>query len=283
MGRPLSDDWRNWLRENRERGCALDDLYQRAARQGFSPEEIAAELGGYRPAIPIATVPPHAIAANDAPDCREPWFSLFHAPLTRPDNKPRAWRLDTDLAQLYEIPNFLTQEECEALIKVIDTSLQPSTVTRGAADYRTSRTCHMRKADPEFVKLIDARIARLIGVDSAYSEPIQGQRYDEGQYFKAHTDWFAPDTEEYKHHTNPGGQRTWTVMIWLNRVPEGGATRFERIGRDFFPVQGSAVAWNNCGIDGKPNHNTLHEAMPVIQGSKYVITKWFREKTGRND
>lgn len=283
MARALPDDWRDWLRTNRDRGCALDELYRRAALQGFAPEAIAAELGGYVPPPVTGSTPPPAAAANSDGDRHEPWFSLFHAPLTNPANTPRAWRLDTTLAQVYEIPGLLTPEECEPLTKVIDTSLQPSTVTRGPADYRTSRTCHMRRADPDLMKSIDARIARLIGVDPAFSEPIQGQRYDEGQYFKAHTDWFAPDTEEFQHHTNPGGQRTWTVMIWLNKVAEGGATRFERLGRDFHPVLGAAVAWNNCGIDGKPNHYTLHEAMPLIRGSKYVITKWFREKTGRND
>lgn len=284
MARPLSDDWREWLHLNRERGCALKDLYESAAGQGFSEDEISAELGGYRPAKPVDSVaPPPGEASSDSAGYREPWYSLFHAPLTRPAHKPRAWRLDTELAQIYEIPNLLTPEECEILMRVIDTSLQPSTVTRGPADYRTSRTCHMRRADPGLMTQIDSRIAELIGVDPAYSEAIQGQRYDEGQYFKAHTDWFAPDTEEFEHHTNPGGQRSWTVMIWLNRVEEGGATRFERIGRDFFPIPGAAVAWNNCDIDGNPNHYTLHEAMPVITGSKYVITKWFREKTGRNN
>jgi len=282
MVRPLSDDWRDWLRLNRERGCALDDLYLRAARQGFNEDEISAELGGYRPAPLVASVAPPDSAANDGAGRREPWYSLYHAPLTQREHSPRAWRLDTDLAQIYEIPGLLTPEECAVLMSVIDSSLQPSTVTRGPADYRTSRTCHMRRADPALMKQIDARIAALIGVDPAYSEPIQGQRYDEGQYFKAHTDWFAPDTEEYEPHTNPGGQRTWTVMIWLNRVEEGGATRFERIGRDFYPSPGGAVAWNNCDIEGNPNHYTLHEAMPVTRGSKYVITKWFREKTGRN-
>jgi prolyl 4-hydroxylase len=27
---------------------------------------------------------------------------------------------------------------------------------------------------------------------------------------------------------------------------------------------------------------TLHEAMPIELGSKWVITKWFREEMGRN-
>lgn len=42
------------------------------------------------------------------------------------------------------------------------------------------------------------------------------------------------------------------------------------------------MAWNNLGADGQPNPATLHEALPVIRGLKYVITKWFRAETGRN-
>ena len=48
-----------------------------------------------------------------------------------------------------------------------------------------------------------------------------------------------------------------------------------------------ACVWAGSGLDnlqlyGNPNPFTLHEAMPVEQGSKWVITKWFREKAGRN-
>ena len=43
---------------------------------------------------------------------------------------------------------------------------------------------------------------------------------------KEHTDWFAPGTEEFDRHTSPGGQRTWTVMVYLNAVEAGGETRF---------------------------------------------------------
>jgi prolyl 4-hydroxylase len=30
--------------------------------------------------------------------------------------------------------------------------------------------------------------------------------------------------------------------------------------------------------DGTPNYDTLHEGMRVIEGTKYIITKWFRER-----
>ncbi|MBA4047314.1 MAG: oxygenase, partial [Sphingomonas sp.] len=31
--------------------------------------------------------------------------------------------------------------------------------------------------------------------------------------------------------------------------------------------------------DGRPNDLTLHEGMPVVRGVKYIITKWFRERS----
>ena len=183
--------------------------------------------------------------------------------------------------QLYEIPQLASAEECRTLIGLIESSLQPSTVTHGPQDYRTSRTCHLADSKAALSQILDERFARLLGVDSALAEPIQGQRYDEGEYFKAHTDWFAPDTEEFMTCTVPGGQRTWTVMVYLNSVPEGGETLFNHIGRRFSPVPGLALCWNNLLADGTPNPHTLHEALPVRCGRKYVITKWFRAEPGR--
>jgi prolyl 4-hydroxylase len=71
-------------------------------------------------------------------------------------------------------------------------------------------------------------------------------------------------------------------MVYLNAVEAGGQTRFKRIGRDFQPSPGLGLAWNNLDVEGRPNHATLHEALPVIRGHKYVITKWFRSEVGRN-
>ena len=210
------------------------------------------------------------------------WLAWFEAPLTRPEHRPRAWRLDTSLAQVYELPALLSHEECEQVIDAINGSLQPSTVTRGSSDYRTSRTCHLRQNNPQLAASLDQRFAALFGVDPRLSEPIQGQRYDPGEYFKEHTDWFAPGTQEYATHTDRGGQRTWTVMVYLNAVERGGETLFRRLGRSFTPVPGMALAWNNLQADGTPNPFTLHEALPVEAGHKWVITKWFRADFGRN-
>ena len=267
----IPPSWQDWLLHNRDRGCDREGLIDRALEQGFTREAIETVLDG--PATQSAVAPPPSTAD---------WLAWFDAPLTRPQHQPRAWRLDTPLAQVYELPGLLSHDECEAVIEAINASMQPSTVTRGTSDYRTSRTCHLRQNHPQLAASLDQRFAALFGVDPRLSEPIQGQRYDPGQYFKEHTDWFAPGTKEFINHTSSGGQRTWTVMVYLNAVERGGETLFRRLGRSFTPVPGMALAWNNLQADGTPNPFTLHEALPVEAGHKWVITKWFRAEVGRN-
>ena len=275
----IPETWKEWLLHNRDRGCARDGLVERAVAQGFDRGAIEVVLDEGTAvdtaALQLADPKPSVQPVN--------WLRWFEAPLTRPDHQPRAWRLDTPLAQVYELPGLLQRDECDEVMEAINGSLQPSTVTRGASDYRTSRTCHLRQNHPELAERLDERFAALLGVDSGLSEPIQGQRYDPGEYFKEHTDWFAPGTQEFTEHTACGGQRTWTVMVYLNAVERGGETCFKRLGRCFTPAPGLALAWNNLQADGTPNPFTLHEAMPVEVGSKWVITKWFRQRSGRND
>ena len=284
----IPDTWRDWLCTNHERGCNHEDMIQRAMVHGFERSALELVLASLMNQ-PFKGKPDEASedslvidSANEQRSSFPTSLDWFNAPLTQPEHSPRAWRLDTPRAQVYEIPQLLSREECQRLIEAIDQSLQPSTVTRGSSDYRTSRTCHLRHQHPQLAKELDQRFADLLGVDPKWSEPIQGQRYDVGEYFKEHTDWFAPGTKEYSTNTLNGGQRTWTIMVYLNAVELGGETLFKRLGRSFVPQVGMALAWNNLLVDGSPNPFTLHEAMPIKLGSKWVITKWFRAEIGRN-
>ena len=273
----IPDSWRDWLILNRDRGCDREGLIERAMAQGY--ERAAIEL------VLASTQPVSAPDGSQAVQLASvSWLQWFEAPLTHAVHRPRAWRLDTPLAQLYEIPNLLSAEECGEVIEAINGALQPSTVTRGLSSdrRRTSRTGTLHQNHPELAARLDQRFAALFGVDPRLSEPIQGQRYDPGQYFKEHVDWFSPGKEDYATHAGKGGQRTWTVMVYLNTVKRGGETLFRRLGRSITPVQGMALAWNNLQADGTPNPFTLHEALPVQAGHKWVITKWFRTDLGLN-
>ncbi|MCP3729040.1 2OG-Fe(II) oxygenase [Sphingomonas sp. MG17] len=174
---------------------------------------------------------------------------------------------------------FLEPELCASLIDRIDTNRRPSTISdyNGDAVFRTSETCDLSAADPDVME-VERRIAALTGIDPAHGEPLQGQRYEVGQEFKAHTDYFEPHGVDFEKFCSVAGQRTWTVMVYLNDVEAGGATRFKTIDKIVRPETGKLLAWSNLRPDGTPNPATLHHAMKVRAGLKYVITKWFRER-----
>ena len=43
------------------------------------------------------------------------------------------------------------------------------------------------------------------------------------------------------------------------------------------PRTAMLVLWNNMSEVGAPQLLTLHEGCPVSAGTKYIVTKWFRE------
>lgn len=177
---------------------------------------------------------------------------------------------------------FIPPELCTKLIALIDRDRRPSTIAddNGDASFRTSETCDLAAELPA-VKAVEALITQLSGIDPAYGEPLQGQRYDIGQEFKAHTDYFAPDGRDFAQFCTLSGQRTWTFMIYLNDVAAGGATRFKLLDKTFQPEAGKLLSWNNRLPEGGVNHATLHHGMKVRKGVKYVITKWYREREWR--
>lgn len=181
--------------------------------------------------------------------------------------------------ELFQCRDFLSAEHCSELIELIDANRRPSTIADDNGDhyFRTSETCDLSANEPAVQKL-ENLLQTLNGIDPSHGEPVQGQRYDIGQEFKAHTDYFAPNGLDFQKYCSVAGQRTWTFMIYLNEVDAGGGTRFKVIGKTFQPETGKLLCWNNRRTDGSVNPNTLHHGMKVRKGLKYVITKWYREK-----
>ena len=199
-------------------------------------------------------------------------------PAARLAATPGVQRVPTRELELFILRDFLDPETCAALIEKIDERRRPSEIADdlGIANFRTSETCDLDWRDP-LVGTVDEKIAALLGLSLEASEPLQGQRYAPGQEFKAHTDTFEPGGYDFYLHTAERGQRTWTAMIYLNQPEDGGATRFKTIGKTVQPERGKLLAWNNLLPDGRPNPATLHQGMKVRRGTKYILTKWFRQ------
>ena len=193
---------------------------------------------------------------------------------------PGMQRVPTRELELFIVRGFLDPHACAALIEQIDERRRPSEIADdvGIANFRTSETCDLDWGDPVVVE-VDRRISALLGLSLDASEPIQGQRYAPGQEFKPHTDTFEPGGYDFYVNSADSGQRTWTAMIYLNEPEDGGATRFKLIGKTVQPEAGKLLAWNNLLPDGRPNPATLHQGMKVRRGTKYILTKWFRERS----
>ena len=258
--RALDASWKAWLDENLHRGCSPPELVDILRKNGFSLSSIQQNMGA---AFPSDTLP------------QDP---LSPPPLVRaPPAKLR--KIETDQLDIYTLDDFLSAKQCDRLVALINHHLRPSTVTIEGDDklFRTSQTCDLSLLRSPVALSTDEKIARTIGIRLAYSEGIQAQRYDVGQQFKAHTDYFEPGTQEYATFGGHRGNRTWTFMVYLNEGMGGGGTKFLAIDHTFIPRKGQAVIWNNLNPDRTPNSATLHSGEPVTAGHKIIITKWFRE------
>ena len=190
---------------------------------------------------------------------------------------PQVQWLESPHVQFFVHQNFLSDADCGMLIDMIETDSQPSNLYKGTEreGYRTSDSCNVDIANPE-IRRIDDSICDLMGLPNTHSEVLQGQRYRVGQEFKDHHDFFHESEPYWKFEATNGGQRTWTAMVYLNEPEEGGATAFPQLEYQVEPRKGMLLTWNNMGLDGRPNLNTLHAGTPVVKGTKYIITKWFR-------
>lgn len=200
----------------------------------------------------------------------------------RLDSTLGLWRLASPpekRVQLYVANNFLTADMCRQLCERIDADPFPSPLYEKEKyeGVRTSYTCTFPTDDPLAAE-VDQRIAALLGLNPVFGEPLQGQRYRVGQRFKEHSDFFYIDQPYWPEYEPRGGQRTWTAMIYLNRPKKGGATSFRHLNLALEPYVGRLLVWNNMAEDGRPNPWMAHAGEPVEAGSKYILTKWFRER-----
>lgn len=205
--------------------------------------------------------------------------SLGAAVRERLAGDPSVYRVPAGEAEIFAVAGLLDAGECARMIELIDVDAKPSQLFDNVEQgkYRTSYSGDVDPHD-SFVRMIERRLSDLLGIDLAWGETMQGQRYQPGQQYKDHCDWFDTAANYWPSEKARGGQRSWTAMVFLNDVEAGGQTEFPMLGISIPPQQGALLAWNNALPDGTPNNATLHAARPVERGVKYVITKWFRTR-----
>ena len=178
---------------------------------------------------------------------------------------------------IMKFDHVLSDEECQALIDSAAPRLKQSRLAnKELSSIRTSSGMFFEENESPLLSVIESRIASLMQLPLAHAEGLQVLRYEPGQEFKPHYDYFA--------HHNPSSQnnRISTLIVYLNDVEEGGATTFPNLGITVQPVKGSAVYFEYFYNNQAINELTLHSGEPVIRGEKWVATQWMRKQRIRD-
>jgi len=175
---------------------------------------------------------------------------------------------------LFYIPNFLTSEECDHLINIAQDKFTRSGIVIGGknsyGDTRTSHTHYYSKGEDDVIKSIEMRASLVVNKPVECIEALQIVKYEPGQEFKEHHDWFRKDYID----TINGNQRLYTFFVYLNDVNNGGNTRFPKLNLSFKPKKGSALFWQNCITHALCLDNSLHQGEQPIGETKYGLNIW---------
>ncbi len=176
----------------------------------------------------------------------------------------------------------LAEAECDGLVALARARLARSEtveVRTGAGEINASRTSEGMFFDRQENALctrVEQRIARLCDWPLDHGEGLQILRYQPGAEYKPHYDYFDPAQRGTAAVLARGGQRVASLVMYLNTPERGGATVFPDVELSIAPIKGSAVFFSYDRPH--PSTRTLHGGAPLIDGEKWVATKWLRER-----
>jgi prolyl 4-hydroxylase len=176
----------------------------------------------------------------------------------------------------------LADDECDAMIELARTRLarsetvQTNTGSSEVNSARTSEGMFFERAEFDLCARIEARMAALLRWPVENGEGLQVLRYGAGAEYKPHYDYFDPAQPGTPSLLQRGGQRVASLICYLNTPKQGGATVFPDVGLEVAPVKGNALFFSYDRAD--PATHTLHGGAPVVDGEKWVATKWVRER-----
>jgi predicted 2-oxoglutarate/Fe(II)-dependent dioxygenase YbiX len=163
---------------------------------------------------------------------------------------------------IFTLPNFLTPDECEAIIALTEhVGYEPAPITTAGGfklrpDIRNNTRVMID--DIERASALWTRVREHVPIfirgrqAIALNERFRFYRYDPGERFAPHRDGaFRRDNGECS---------LLTFMIYLNEGFSGGDTVFADV--TVTPQRGMALIFE---------HDLLHEGAPVTSGRKYVL------------
>ncbi|MGE0330743.1 MAG: 2OG-Fe(II) oxygenase [Ramlibacter sp.] len=275
----ITPDLRKWIIEQAQAGYTAEVVLKSMVASGWN-EDVAIEamestLKGH--------VESQAVASGLPPAVPVPEPALDDSPLYLDAGDRQVCVLQAMFnPRVVVFGGLLSDDECDALIEAarprLARSLTVATKTGGEelnAD-RTSNGMFFQRGENEVVRRVEERIARLVNWPVENGEGLQVLHYRPGAEYKPHYDYFDPNEPGTPTILKRGGQRVATLVIYLGEPARGGGTTFPDVHLEVAPKRGNAVFFSY--ERAHPSTRTLHGGAPVMEGEKWIATKWLRER-----
>ncbi|GAX13429.1 hypoxia-inducible factor prolyl 4-hydroxylase [Fistulifera solaris] len=186
--------------------------------------------------------------------------------------------------RVFEIRDFLSSTEVEHLWQFAQQKklTQSQIGDENTDDYaskgtRSSYNSWIGRHESALVETIYRRAYNVLQLPHTpdVTEPLQVVRYRFREAYRVHADFGYPDPSHAEQPT-----RFATLLLYLNSVTMGGETSFPLGSHGDLrvrPEAGKAVLFYLQTPDGNMDEKSLHEALPVIKGEKWLANLWFWE------
>lgn len=278
----ITRELRDWIIAQARAGCRPEDVLQSMRTSGWDDDTALNALETTLEDF----LKDHAQANTLPPPVPVPTPDLTGSPAV-------VHALDRDVKillvmhspRLIVFGGLLSDEECDEMIAQASPRLARSETVHNPSggsevhDSRTSDGMFFERGEFPLCDRLERRIAALVNWPLENGEGLQVLRYRPGAEYKAHHDYFDPAQPGTPTILQRGGQRVGTIVMYLNTVPKGGGTAFPDVGIEVAPVRGNAVffSYDRAHVTTR----TLHAGTPVVDGEKWVATKWLREREFR--
>lgn len=274
----VTPELRQWILEQAKAGCRPEDVLASMQASGWDGavaeqalEETLSQFLAER-AQQAALPPPVPVP--------EPLLEGSPSRVSAGDREARIL-LTMQNPRIVLFGGLLSDEECDALAADASPRMARSetvvNATGGSEVHgsRTSRGMFFGRGETPLCERIEQRIATLLNWPVVNGEGLQVLHYAPGAEYKPHYDYFDPAQPGMASVLKRGGQRVGTLIMYLNTPERGGATVFPDVALEVAPIKGNAVFFSYDRAHAVTR--TLHGGAPVVEGEKWVATKWLRE------
>jgi len=248
--------------------CTLLFVFNQGKSSLQGSVSVPSKPAGTSRTVSSLVTPPTRVQSSPPEDPTTPWIECI-------STAPR----------VYVYHNFLTPEECEEVIRVAGADVTRSLVVANKggsteSEWRTSKGVFLTReymTKSPLIRDIERKIAEWTQLPIENGEAFYLLRYDHGQQYKPHHDFFSTD-ESGKDFIGDSGNRFATVLTYLHSPDEGGETSFPQKNIKVPAKAGDSLLFYDLHPSNDPDDDSLHAGLPVVKGVKWAMTKWIREQ-----